>query len=399
MKQLLSILPSIIFLAISCSINPENATGDKHYSEKELFNTKAYYPLFVGTYTRKEGHVDGKATGIYWMQMDTTTGKLKRVASFEGTINPSYLTLHPNGKFLYVVNEHGGAGEFDQGTVSTFSIDRANKKLNLLNIVSAGGVAPCYISLDNKNQVALVANYVTGNVSVLPIKVEGSLAGASSIIQHEGKGNHPRQEAPHAHMIVQGPDATILAVDLGADKIFSYQLKNGALEKLAETTTEPEAGPRHLAFHPNEKWIYVLGELNGKVEAFNFFKADQPLKRFQTISTTESRTNAAAACADIHVHPDGRFLYASNRGDFNSIAMYAIHPKNGRLQFLGTQSTKGTTPRNFVIDPTGKFLLVANQDSDNIVTFKINQTTGLLEDTGLELEVFTPVCLKFLKGE
>ena len=369
---------------------PENQSN----SVTESSDTVVNYPLFVGTYTRKEGHVDGKAAGIYWMEMNGATGELKMISTFEGAINPSYLTLHPNGKFLYAVNEHGGVGDFGKGTVSAFSIDHQNKKLHLLNIVSAEGIAPCYISIDDKQEAVLVANYVTGNVLALPIKTDGSLEKAVATAQHKGKGSHPRQEAPHAHMITQGPDGGIFAVDLGVDKIFSYQLKNGILEKMAETNTEPEAGPRHLAFHPNKKWVYVLGELNGKIEAFHFSKTNQPLKQFQSISTTKDGPHKEAACADIHIHPSGKFLYASNRGNFNNIAMYAIHPENGTLHFLGTQSTKGAVPRNFVIDPTGKFLLVANQNSNNIVTFKINQQTGILEDTGLEAKVWTPVCLK-----
>lgn len=361
--------------------------------------------LYVGTYTKKEGHVDGKADGIYILKMDNESGQLTAVDTIQNVVNPSYLALHPNGKYLYAVNEIAAAGDAEIGEVSAFYFNDKKNKFDFINKVSSKGDAPCHISVDASGKYVLVANYVSGNIVSLPILKNGQLGEAVSEAQHIRTGKKtPRQEAAHAHMALPAIDGhSVFSVDLGADKIYHYQLnKNGELKEVAQTPTLEGGGARHMVFHPSQKWCYVVNELANKIEAFNFKNTNSPFQRFQTIETLpEGMEKDGMYAAAIHIHPNGRFLYASNRGTKNnkeqSIAIFKINPKNGKLIFLGTQNTKGMIPRDFAIGPSGKFLLVANQNSDNIVTFKINMESGLLEETGIIAEVKTPVCLKFGK--
>lgn len=351
--------------------------------------------LFVGTYTEKKAHFEGRAQGIYVYKMNPKTGELTYQNEVMKTANPSYLAPHPNGKYLYAVNETG------EGTISAFAIAPETHQLTPLNKVSTKGKHPCYISLNEAGTYAFTANYSTGNVGLFPIQEDGRVGEAVSVLNHEkSTSKHPRQDAPHAHFFAPKPNSEYAyAVDLGLDKVFCYQVdaKNSGLLPVSATAMQGDnAGSRHLAWHPQQDWMYVINELNGTIEGFTQKANSTDLTHFQTISTLSDSTATKASCADIHITPNGKFLYGSNRGVYNSLAMYRINQQIGELTFLGTQSTKGKTPRNFVISKDGQFLLVANQDSDNIVTFKINQETGMLEDTGLEVEVMTPVCLKFL---
>jgi len=382
---------SFVFLVVltSCQNNSNQPQKEPTILKETIF--------FVGTYTEKEAHVHGKADGIYVCKMDDKTGKLTYLSTAPDVINPSYLTVHPTGQFLYAVNEIGNP----EGFISSFKIDSESYELTFLNKVSANGKAPCYISMDQSGQYVLVANYVTGNVVMLPIASDGKLGEAVAAIPHEGKGTHPRQEAPHVHFIAETPQSNgfAYAVDLGIDQIKRYQIdaKNGGLLSAGTVfLTNKEAGSRHLAWHPSGRWMYVINELDGTIEAFEQKQnKDSLLTSIQVIPTLPEQSKAAS-CADIHLTPNGQFLYATNRGEFNNIAMYRVNANTGQLTFLGNQSTKGKTPRNFIISKDGQFLLVANQDSDTIVTFKINQETGVLEDIGLELGIKTPVCLQFL---
>jgi 6-phosphogluconolactonase len=378
---------STLVLLISCQNETPKVT--------EIPEKIAENIVFVGTYTEKEPHVNGKAEGIYVYKMNPKTGELTYLNKVEERPNPSYLTVHPNQKFLYAVNETG------EGTVSAFSIEPETYQLKSLNQVSAKGKAPCYISTDAKGKYAFTANYVTGNVGLFPIQEDGRVGEAVAVLNHEkSKSKHPRQEAAHAHFFAPKPNSDYAyAVDLGLDKIYQYQVdaKNGGLLLVGTTSMKGEdAGSRHLIWHPKKEWGYVINELNGTIEGFKQGEKATELTHFQTINTLADSTATNASCADIHITPNGKFLYGSNRGEYNSLAMYQINQQTGELTFLGNQSTKGKTPRNFVISKDGQFLLVANQDSDNIVTFKINQETGKLEDTGLEVKVMTPVCLQFL---
>jgi len=345
--------------------------------------------LFIGTYT--EG---GKSSGVYVYELDPVTGALNYVNVSPKTTNPSYLVIHPNHKWLYTVNELGGNNEKFTGAVSAFKLNMDKKELELLNTVPSHGNYPCYISVDKSGGYVMTANYGNGSVAVFPIKEDGSLSEASFIDQHQGKGpNVKRQEGPHAHMILQGfNDKIVYNTDLGVDKVYVYNIDTDY-----NYSAQPGAGPRHLAFHPNEKWVYLVNELNGSVEVCSVDKKTGALTRFQIISTLPKGETGEPGSADIHITPNGKYLYATNRAEINNIAMFAIHPETGELKLLGHQSAKGKTPRNFAIDPSGTFLLIANQKSDNIVVYRIDQKNGLLLETGKEANVPSPVCIKFFE--
>ena len=261
----------------------------------------------------------------------------------------------------------------------------------------ANGIDPIFRRVHGK--VGGVGDGWRGGFAMMPLEQDGSLKQASSVVRYAGKGPHPRQEAPHAHMITPGPDGKyIYGVDLGVDKVISYEIDadNNLLRPTGSTANiKPGAGPRHLTFHPTQDWAYVVNELVGTIDAFKVDPPTGTFKHFQNITTLPENTTEGGACADIHIHPSGKYLYASNRGSVNTIAMYAIDQASGKLKLLGQQPTLGETPRNFVIDPSGTFLLVANQDSGNVVSFRIDENTGLLTETA-NTKIPTPVCLKFL---
>jgi 6-phosphogluconolactonase len=388
MKMKLSI--PILFILLALSFFGRNETVTIPFSDKTPIL------LFVGTYTD-----NGKSQGIYLYQMDKTTGALSFTGISAKTTDPSYLVIHPNHKWLYAVNELGSSNGKFLGEVSAFRIDLDKKQLVFLNTVSSHGSYPCHISVDHSGKFVMTANYGNGTVAVFPIQKDGSLAEASFVDQHQGKGpNAKRQEGPHAHMIMQGFDNRfVYSNDLGIDKILIYNIDtiHGKLTSAGEVSTLPGAGPRHLIFHQNRKWAYVVNELKGTVEAFDVNKQTGALNRFQSISTLPEGETREPGAAAIHITPNGKFLYATNRAEINNIAMFAIDQESGRLRLLGHQSVKGKTPRNFVIDPSGTFVLVANQNSDNVVTFRIDPVTGLLKDTGIETAIPSPVCLKFLE--
>lgn len=388
-----------ILLLHSCSSTPTETIPE----ESRTVKMKANPLLYVGTYTKKEGHVDGKADGIYILEMNAKTGALTAIDTIKNTINPSFVTIHPNGQFLYAVNEIAGGGNPYAGTVSSFLLNKDGQLDKPLNIVNAEGDAPCHVSIDPSGKYVLVASYM-GTIATFPIQVDGSLGEAIAKIKHtEENPRGGRQEAPHAHMITSGiDDKSVFVVDLGMDKVMHYQLDQGQLQLVTTTDLAAGAGSRHLDFHPTKKWVYVLNELNKTIEAFSYSNTATPFERFQTISTlNQPITVGDVGCSAIHIHPSGQFLYAANRGlggnENDNIAMYKINSTNGQLSLLGLQSTKGLMPRDFAIDPSGQFLLAANQNSDSIITFKINLETGLLEDTGITQEVKTPVCLQFFK--
>ena len=350
------------------------------------------YYLFVGTYT------SGKSLGIYVYQFDATTGESKPIDSIASP-NPSYLAISPTEKYIYAVNENGGV---DGGEVSAYTFDKSTGKLFFLNKQLTGGMSPCYISESKDSKWLMVANYSSGNISALPLNIDGTIAPAAQIIQFQGKGNDSiRQEKSHAHSVVFSPDERyLLSADLGADKEMIFKFNAADKQPLLPTTDsfvniKPGSGPRHIAFHPTQSNVYLIEELSGTVDAFHFVNGT--LKPFQRISTHPKDFKGNKGSADIHITPDGKFLYASNRGTANSIAIFAVDSKTGRLKLKGIQSVLGIHPRNFVIDPSGHFLLVANRDTDNIVVFKINQQTGLLEDTGKQIYLPNPVCLKLMK--
>lgn len=347
--------------------------------------------LYVGTYTK------GKSEGIYIYRMNATSGELKPVATVKGISNPSFLAIDPRRRFLYAVNESGEFNGKKGGGVTAFAIDQRTGDLKKLNEQQSPGV-PCHVSVHPSGRFVLAANYGGGNVVMYPVNPDGSLAEQSHVAQHSGKGGDPkRQDGPHAHAImIDAAGRFAFAPDLGIDKVMSYKIDavNKKLLPNGSAPTKPAAGPRHFDFHPNGRFAYVINELDSTITVFAYNKTKGELTELQSISTLPADFSGTNYCADIHVHPSGKFLYGSNRGH-DSIAAFQIM-SDGKLYFLKDEPTGGKWPRNFGIDPTGAFLLAANQNSDNVVTFRIDPQTGWLKATGQMTEVPTPVCLKFI---
>lgn len=351
----------------------------------------AQFYLFVGTYTARESE------GIYVYRFNATDGSLTYVSKAPGVTNPSYLAVSPDRQNVYAVNE---IADPEKATVSAFSFDEKKGSLTFLNKQSSGGGAPCYVSVDATGQAVFVGNYVGGSLAMLTVRDDGSLAKPQTIIRHSGSSvNEARQQSPHVHCTYIAPDNKRLFVaDLGTDTVTGYAFDEGEvmLGTKAVSTFEatPGAGPRHLTFHPNGRFAYLINELSGSITAFRYEHG--VLDKIQQISTLPEGYNGAVSGADIHVSPDGKFLYASNREDLNNIVIYAINPSDGRLTKVGRHASGGEHPRNFAIDPTGRYLLAANRDTDNIVVFRRDRQTGLLSETGTELNVSMPVCLKMV---
>jgi 6-phosphogluconolactonase len=343
--------------------------------------------LLIGTYTNTTSE------GIYLYQFDEK-GESKLLNTIKSS-NPSYLAVAPGSKTIFAVNEN------NPGTVSAFSFKKDNGSLQFINSVETKGAHPCYVSVDKRGKHIVVGNYTGGNISVFDVKDDGSLSEAKQTIQHNGNSvNRQRQEKAHVHATVYSPDFDLLFVpDLGMDKLMVYKAdaKTGKLSPSEPPNEEVNAGagPRHATFHPNNRFLFLMEELSGTVSVFQL--EEGKLKLVQNISAHPMDYKGAKGSADIHVSPDGKFLYCSNRGDANTIAIFSINNETGILTPVGWQSTLGLHPRNFVIDPSGNFLLVANRDSDEVVVFTINKNSGLLTDTKQKISVPKPVCLKFIK--
>jgi 6-phosphogluconolactonase len=349
--------------------------------------------VYVGTYTK------GKSVGIYLYRLDLGDGSLKHAGTTEGVVNPSYLTIDRARRRLFAVNE---VDEFEgaaSGAVSAFEIEPKSGALRLLNRRRSMGGSPCYITAADSGRFVLVANYVGGNVAVLPVSKDGSLGEAVHVEKFKGSGpNRERQESPHAHcVLLDGANAHAYACDLGTDRVmaFRFDRRTGKLTPNVQPSVslKPGAGPRHMALHPNGRAAYVLNELDATVTTFALDPSQGTCKELETVATLPADFKGPNTSADIHVAPGGRFLYCSNRGH-DSIAAFRIDSSAGRLTLLGHTPTGGKTPRNFAVDPTGAFLLAANQNSDTVVTFRIDPQTGALTPTGHGAEIPTPVCLK-----
>jgi len=351
--------------------------------------------VFVGTYTHKTA-----SKGIYALRFDDRNGKLSALVVGAESVDPSFMTVDPSGKYLYTVNEVGNYAGSKSGAVSAYAIDRSSGKLTLLNQVASGGADPCFVSFDKTGKYLLVANYTGGSVAVFPIGADGKLGAASAMEQHQGHGVvEERQDGPHAHWIATSPDNRYaLEADLGVDEVLvdKFDASSGTLAPNDPpfTKVEPGAGPRHLAFSPNGKFVYVTNELGSTVTVLSYDAAAGTLEAKQTMSTLPGDYNGPNSTAEIAVHPSGKFLYVSNRGR-DSIAVFGITAKTGLLTSIGDFLTRGKTPRNFVIDSSGRFLLVANQESNDIEVFRIDTSSGELEFTGERLEVPAPVDLAF----
>ena len=342
--------------------------------------------LYVGTYT------SGKSEGIYLYRLDRATGELKRAGSVKSE-NPSFLAIDPGRRFLYAVNE------IPTGTVSSFRIDRKTGGLAFVNQQPSAGADPCHLTVDNRSKSVLVANYTSGNVAVLPVQRDGALGAAVDVEQHEGSGPREQQKGPHAHCIkLDRSNRHAFATDLGTDKLMIYRFDSntGRLEpaKQPSATLHQAAGPRHFTFHPNGEYLYVINELDSSLTTFKYNAAQGTLTAFESVSTLPRDFSGTSYCADVHVSQSGRFLYGSNRGH-DSIVVFAIDPRTGRLNLVEHVSTEGKWPRNFAIDPAGRFLLVANQRTDNVVVFRIDAQTGRLTPTGHSAEIPAPACVQF----
>jgi 6-phosphogluconolactonase len=380
----LSFLVSAPLLLLSRAQTPEKSAA------------KGQYIAYVGTYTAKTS-----SKGIYAYRFDAEKGQLTTMGVAAETADPSFLAVHPNGKYLYAVNEistfNGGAG----GAVSAFSVAAKTGALKFLNQVPTRGAGPCHVSLDKNGAYVLVANYDGGSIASFPVREDGSLGTASGFVQHSGSGpNKERQEGPHAHWIGTSPDNRFaLAVDLALDQVIVYGFDSGnglftpMLSGFAKV--KPGAGARHLAFHPNGKFAYLLSEMDSSVTVFSYQAKNGAFSSLETISALPKDYAGPKEAAEIAVHPSGKFLYTSNRGH-DSIALFEINPAKGTLKSLGQVLTGGKTPRHFAIDPTGMYLLAENQESNNIVVFHIDPATGNLTPTGQTIEVPSPVCITFV---
>ncbi len=355
--------------------------------------------VYFGTYT------GGASKGIYVARFDSTTGKLANPALAAETRNPSFLAIDPAHKFLYAVGEVNDAQGKRAGAVLAYALDTKTGALKLLNQQTSGGTGPCYVSVDATGKCVLVANYGSGSIAALPIKSDGSLGEAATMIQHTGSSVNPnRQAGPHAHFITPSPDNRFaLTCDLGLDKILTYEL-HAPEAKLSPAQTPfaqvaPGAGPRHLAFSPDGKFVYVANELHLTVTAFAYDPKGATLTELQTLSALPAdypKTERDSA-AHILVHPSGKFVYSSNRGH-DSIAVFKRESADGKLSLIQNESTQGKTPRNFALDPSGRWLLAENQRSDSVVVFAVNAETGKLKPTGQTVSVASPVCAVFVKA-
>jgi len=351
------------------------------------------YLVYVGTYT------DHGSKGIYAYRFDSSTGKMTSLALAAQTAEPSFLAIDSSGRFLYAVNEIETYNGQPTGAVSAFAIQPDTGKLSLLNQVSSRGTDPAHIILDRTGKYALVANYTSGSVAVFALLKDGRLGEVTSFVQHKGSSVNPeRQKGPHAHAIALSPDNRFVVVaDLGLDQllVYSFDTAKGTLgTKPQIVKASPGAGPRHLVFSTDGRFVYMLTEMQSSVVAYSYDPTSGGLHELQTISSLPKGFGSENTAAEIEIDPSGKLLFASNRGD-DSIAVFAMDSHTGMLTHVETDSTGGKTPRSFAIDPTGSWLLAANQDSDNIVVFRIDQKTGHLTPTGDPLQVTSPVCLKF----
>jgi len=352
------------------------------------------YLFYVGTYT------DHGSKGIYAYRFDSATGESTSLGLAAESTAPSFLAIAPSGRFLYAVNELSQFNGQPTGAVSAFAIQPKTAKLTPLNQVPSRGEGPAHIALDRSGKYALVSNYDRGSIAVFPLLRDGRLGEATAFVQHKGSSvNKERQEGPHAHAAVFSPDNRfVIVADLGLDQLLVYRFDaaRGTLGNDPQIVRAvPGAGPRHLAFDATGQHLYVINEMQSSVVAYAYDAANGALGELQIVSALPDGFPRTGEAAEIEMHSSGKFLFASNRGD-DSIAVFAINPKDGTLTPVEIDSTGGKTPRNFVLDPTGAWLLAANQESDDIVVFRVDPGTGHLTRSGPELHVPSPVCVRFV---
>lgn len=352
-------------------------------AQKNLLN------LIVGTYTNT-----CQSQGIYVYEFNTKNAHFRLKKRSDSLVNPSFVTLSKDNKFMYAVNENGL-----ESTVTSFDFDPDSGKMTTINKVDAMGGDPCYIINDKSN--VIIANYSGGNIAVFGKKENGGLTDAKQVVQHYGKGpNKDRQGAAHVHMVYFSPDKKyVLSNDLGTDKVYVYNYNPTAAKDILtlkdSVSVTPGSGPRHLKFSKNGKFVYLLSEMDGGLTSFSY--DDGKLTKVFETTVLDPDFKGPLGSADIQISPNGKFLYASNRGDANDISVFKIQ-KKGKLELKARTSTLGKGPRSFVIDPTGKFLLVAHQYTNNVVFFKIHKRKGTLTDLEKRFDLCSPVCLIFSKA-
>jgi 6-phosphogluconolactonase len=353
--------------------------------------------VYIGTYTNHGSQ------GIYVCDFDPASGNLTSPELAAATTDPSFLAVAPSRRYLYAINETDHFNGQPTGGVSAFSIDPATGKLTLLNQVSSLAPGPAYITLDGTGHYVLVANYDQGSVAVFPLSPDGKIGDFTAFVRHQGSGVDPeRQQGPHAHAIALSPDNRFAIVaDLGLDQllVYPFDASNGTLGGPRLIKTDPGSGPRHLTFSASGKFVYVINELRSWVTVYSYNASDGAMAPIQSISSLASSFHGKNTAAEVVLHPSGKFLYTSNRGDDNSIAVFAVDPKKGTLTPIEFVPTGGKTPRNFAIDPTGKWLLAANQDSNNVVKFRIDTQSGRLTSSEKSIEVKSPTIVDFVLQE
>ncbi|MCX7028007.1 MAG: lactonase family protein [Spirochaetes bacterium] len=360
--------------------------------------------VLVGTYTQPirfgTGRIlEGKGAGIYCFRFDPEAKTFRFISTIE-TVNPSFLVATKDRRFVYAVNELKETEGQASGRVSAFALNEAMGRLDYLNNQLTWGTDPCFVELDRLERWAVVANFMSGSVSVYPIFGDGSLGPVVCHIQHQGSSVDPaRQKGPHAHSVIfDTSNSHVFVPDLGMDRMVAYDFDAATGTMVPNegfgSASKPGSGPRYMEIHPSGRFAYTVNELDSTVAASFFDSGTETLQAFQTISTLPAGFTGQSSCADLHISPSGRHLYASNRGH-DSIAVFAIDANSGELSLLTFEPARGGVPRNFAIDPSGDWILVANQDTDNIVLFAVDKESGLIEFTGTELRVPTPVCVRF----
>lgn len=356
-----------------------------------LARSPGQYRVYIGTYT------GSGSQGIYQVEFDAETGRLSVPELAAAMTHPTFLAVHPNHRFLYAVSEVDRFQGQPGGGVSAFAMDKATGRLTLLNQQSSGGAGPAHLALDRRGRCVLVANYGGGSVASLPIASDGRLEPPRPVIQHHGSSvDRQRQEGPHAHFIL--PDARnrfALVCDLGLDQVLAYPLAPTGAELLpgkpVAGTVTAGSGPRHLAVSPDGRRLYVLNEMAASVTLFDYSPRSGAMREVETASALPEDFNGPKSGAEIQLHPNGKFLYTSNRGH-DSLAVFALDRRTGRMRLVQNQSTGGSMPRHFTLDPSGRWLLAENQGSNSINVFVVDASTGRLTPTGEHVTVPTPAC-------
>jgi 6-phosphogluconolactonase len=375
-------------LLLALALGAISVVGNTHDAARQK------YLFYVGTYT------DHGSKGIYAYRFDSATGESTSLGLAAETTAPSFLAIAPSGRFLYAVNEISQFNGQATGAVSAFAAESKTGKLTLLNQVGSRGAGPAHIALDRSGKYALVSNYDSGNVAAFPVLQDGRLGEATAFVQHRGSSvNKERQEGPHAHAAAFSPDNRfVIVADLGLDQLLVYRFDAAA----GTLGSDPQivravagAGPRHLVFDATGRQLYVINEMQSTVVTYAYDTANGRLSEVQIVSALPKGLARTSEAAEIEMHSSGKFIFASNRGD-DSIAVFAVNGKDGTLTPVEIDSSGGKTPRNFALDPTGNWLLAANQDSGNIVVFRVDPSTGHLTRSGATLQVPSPVCLRFV---